>query len=236
MKTVKFKELPKKVISFLMRDVGLFYQDDYKIELDWLHTLREWSKATDEERLAYAEWRYRKGVSYSPIRGGVGNVVSGGEMSIVGGGIIHETENGSSIVNSAQHYNLIYTDGNWAEIISEPEKKHRPIKCSPQVNPEPEIKAGDEVEVSDDGEKWVTGVFIIYVNNIPFIQKDAYTLIGYNHIRKPDPDKELRGIAKEIMKSDELFEWKSKENTFTNLSMNEIESMLIEALKKGKEL
>lgn len=64
MKSVKFKELPEKVQTFLYENqhsLGYFCPEN-DIQLNWLHNISIWDKATDEERLAYAEWRYNFGV------------------------------------------------------------------------------------------------------------------------------------------------------------------------------
>lgn len=111
MKTeVKFRELPEKVQGFLMRMFGVLNS----IGLDWLHNLPEWSQATDDERLAYAEWRYKDGVRYNyPDAPWLGDRTAQGLIRI---------GKDSNIVDDI--FTIYEHEKNkWAEIISEPEEK-----------------------------------------------------------------------------------------------------------------
>lgn len=222
MKTVKFKDLPEKVLEFCNR-IGYAWIGNI-VDTEWLHTKADWSKATDEERLAYAEWRYKKGISYIPIRGGVVSVVSNGEMLVFNNDCLHESLNGESIINEADCYNLVY-DGKWAEIISEPKKE------------EPTFKAGDEVEVrikdwsENEWRNRIYGCFLFDSHWCRF--KDDNYLFKFDEIRKPDPDKVYREMAMEFL-HEKVYSFENLEQ-FMMLKQGLIE-LTTEAIKKVKEL
>lgn len=84
--------------------------------------LIDWTKATDEERLAYAEWRYPKGTQFKCVllhgQGKVESYVLNDEKIFCAGG---SNEKGFAM--------YVYANGKWAEIISEPEEKECDKPC-----------------------------------------------------------------------------------------------------------
>jgi len=256
MKTVKFKDLPEKVQTFLYENqhsLGYFCPEN-DIQLNWLHNISIWDKATDEERLAYAEWRYKFGVRLK-------DAYDDEEYDLKLRSTIFYLEKDPRsphdimLTRNERHTDITIYDSDkkkWAEIIEEPEKEDVEMNASikrdvEQVlaeDSEPTFKAGDEVEVSHNG--------LIYNDENYFFTggttaKGLYicegaskngALYAFQHIRKPDPDKIYRAIAKEMMTKEGIGDivW----YTHVGISLDKIESMLIEALiealKKGKGL
>lgn len=238
MKSVKFKALPLKVRRFVNRMIGKVFDQNDNIPLNWLHSIVNWSKATDEERLAYAEWKYPKGTKitciYNPSHYGFVEF-----HKLNSQGWIYSC--GGSVPNIARY---IYARGKWASIISEPEKEDFEMNASikrdvEQVlaeDSEPTFKAGEYVEgiyagEGSYGEFWFTGGKT--KDEGRFICEDKHGgLLFFTEIRKIDPDKTYREIAKEMIGNARVHEFTSIEY----ITVESAESMLIEALKKGKEL
>lgn len=229
MKTVKFKDLPEKVQEFLVRVLRFNKDGQGGVLTDWLHTIHEWSKATDEERLAYAEWKYPKGTKVKAY-----NTNTNLNDFIVEGYFVSNQPIVSCASTSSKSrtlYRLI--ENRWATIISEPEKEDFEMNASikrdvEQIlaeDSEPTFKAGDEVVYQGSTISKVIHVFdgMAWIKNA---DQNYGSLVRLSDLRKyePDPDKVYREIAKEIM--DRYIERDNKR----------IEQILIEALKKGKEL
>ena len=247
MKTVKFKDLPGKVQTFLYENqhsLGYFCPEN-DIQLNWLHNISIWDKATDEERLAYAEWKYPKGTKiaciYNPSHYGFVEF-----HKLNSQGWIYSC--GGSAPNIARY---IYARGKWAEIISDSEKKeiermlreskHKPLISS--ASKEPTFKAGDEVDcfVENGSEKeWIPAIFYAKAFHEKRPWKECYVVAYKNtgnvdivtELRKPDPDKVYREMAKEMIGNARVHEFTSIEY----ITVESAESMLIEALKKWKGL
>lgn len=230
MKTVKFKELPEKVREFLQREYAFAFILSDSVELDWLHKINEWSKATDEERLAYAEWRFPKGKKFKKLnlfRDGGKEIVSSGEIEISSAGI---DVDGNFLyyvdVNSSDPTQV----NKWAEIIEEVNVDFNP-KSGHWLG-EPTFKAGDEVEYQGSTISKVVHVFdgMAWIKNAD--QKYG-SLVDLSNLRKPDPDKVYREIAKEFLR-EKVYSFDNLEH-FTVPKQGLIE-LIIEAIKKGKEL
>lgn len=106
---------------------------------------------------------------------------------------------------------------------------------------ETEFKAGDEVEVSDTEGTWeeLKRVYMFFADGRHWVNMGEDLVATYKYIRKPDPDKVYREIAKEIMKSRSLnFEkYGSRDGcNYMEFDREFLEETLIEAIKKGKEL
>ena len=99
-----------------------------------------------------------------------------------------------------------------------------------------EFKAGEYVEgiyagEGSYGEFWFTGGKT--KDEGRFICEDKHGgLLFFTEIRKIDPDKTYREIAKEMIGNARVHEFTSIEY----ITVESAESMLIEALKKGKRL
>lgn len=308
MKTVKFKDLPEKVQEFLKRN-GTTYCSDGVVDLSWLHALPLWRCATDEERLAYAEWRYPKGTKFKRLIPDYETYICFGEPRLA----IYDHQN--NWIFDGDGVAIYDSDKNkWAEIIEEPFN----LTDTGDFRSEPEFKAGEIVEVWNtdtetdlqpakyrffaDGKHWVETCASDIVVNFKNIRKpdaltkakqtlhnhiqsnsekvkqdldkmralsnefkagdevvldgsDAKTVFTIIHIfngmawvksesmmfgilvmlhrlRKSDPDKHLREIAKEIAMSFPTLIYCEE----THFHEQSVEQMLIEALKKGKEL
>ena len=79
----------------------------------------------------------------------------------------------------------------------------------------------------------MSGIYALQHNGIHFREENEYKLIGYVYVRKPDPDKVYREIAKELMKT--IYRCIT-DNSRKYIDSADVELMLIEAIKKGKEL
>lgn len=205
MKTeVKFRELPEKVQKFIGRIFGLY--DQFTVQLNWFHTLPEWKDATNEERMAYAEWRYPVGVVFkNPLPEHPFDIgQSSGKFMFTDNGIADEAVDGSCVYDNRS--------GKWAEIVSlpdikeaSPEVQQEFVKANPGMQHVEEFQAGEVVDVFwDHSEKWdcdgwrylgiknSTGSFVCEWEKTPEVQL-------FSKIRKIDPDRELKEIAKPIM-------------------------------------
>lgn len=117
-KEMKFSELPEKVQGFLRRQYddtdadGLVYDPEDTINLNWLHNKADWSKATNEERLDYAEFVYLKGTEIISTQESYG-FVDDGKFCFYHGNIYCNNE-------ERELYNKV--TGKWAQIISTPEE------------------------------------------------------------------------------------------------------------------
>lgn len=216
MRIVKFKDLPEKVREFLLREYFGFAGDYDEIGLIWLHAKAGWSKAKDEERLAYAEWKYPKGTKFKPAHVPNSSHVceASGKFTIMSENFIYDP---SCFYNNLLIHHFWY-EGKWAEIIEEEE--------------EPTFKAGDEVEYQGSTISKVIHVFdgITWIKNAD--QKYG-SLVDLSNLRKPDPDKVYREIADDIL-SRKSYEFATIKEF--SLKRNELLNLLIEALKKGKDL
>ncbi len=112
---------------------------------------------------------------------------------------------------------------------------------------EPEFKAGDEVEVWDDEDFKSEKLYRFFADGKHWVSSsmDHEGVVTYKHIRKPEPDKHLREIASSLESKyvKGRTTWCDKEKSFDgrrrvdyHFFEGDLESMLIEALKKGKEL
>lgn len=229
MKTVKFKELPEKVQTFLYENqhsLGYFCPEN-DIQLNWLHNISIWDKATDKERLAYAEWKYPIGTKYVAVM--VSDIRSGGKIHTAAHAPIATTvaPEGNTIEVGVGY---VYSDATgWAEIVGESEKE------------EPKFKAGDMVEgrMKNWQEDVWTGEKLIYTGAKTksglFICEYADGEVAcFIAIKKTDPDKKYKDAAKEMMTKEGIGDIGGY--THVGISPGKLESMLIEALKKGKEL
>lgn len=104
---------------------------------------------------------------------------------------------------------------------------------------EPTFKAGDEVEGSFDS-KFFTDEYYFYTggkNSRGYYICEGATkngaLYAFPIIRKLDPDKKYKDAAKEMMTKEGIGDIGGY--THVGITPGKIESMLIEALKKGKE-
>ena len=95
-----------------------------------------------------------------------------------------------------------------------------------------EFKAGDEVEYQGSTISKVVHVFdgMAWIKNAD--QKYG-SLVDLSNLRKPDPDKVYREIAKEFLR-EKVYSFDNLEH-FTVPKQGLIE-LIIEAIKKGKEL
>lgn len=101
-----------------------------------------------------------------------------------------------------------------------------------------EFKSGDEVEYQGSTISKVVHVFdgMAWIKNAD--QKYG-SLVDLSNLRKPDPDKVYREIAKEIMDSRHLIQetyYSNTEGERHSFDREFLEETLIEAIKKGKEL
>lgn len=251
MKSVKFKDLPDKVRGFISRLNGAIYDEN----LDWLHEWDKWSLATDDERLAYAEWMYKFGVRLK-------DAYDDEEYDLKLRDTIFYLEKDPRsphdimLTRNEHHTDITIYDSDkkkWAEIIEEPDaltKAKQALHDHIQSNPEKvkqdldkmrdlsnEFKAGDEVD-GQHNSRFYTDESFIYTGGKntkgEFIceQKVTGRLFAFTEIRKIDPDKVYREIAKEIIGNARVHEFTSIEY----ITVESAESMLIEALKKGKGL
>lgn len=227
MKTVKFKDLPGKVQGFVNRMIGKVFDPNDNIPLNWLHSIVNWSKATDEERLAYARWKYPIGVKFIDYQTN-GTLTSAGKS-----------------FSLAWFYD--YAKNKWAEIISEPEKidwskankDNIPLEDEPGGE-EPTFKAGDEVDVKNYEALWVNGAEtskIIHINGdsawVINSQFSRGIIVPLCDLRLSHNNDVYREMAKEFLR-EKVYE-------FENLSYHTIEKqglieLVTEAIKKGKEL
>lgn len=250
MKTVKFKELPEKVQTFLYENqhsLGYFYPEN-DIQLNWLHNISIWDKATDEERLAYAEWRYKFGVRLKDAYDDEDYDLKLRDTIFY---LEKDPRSPHDILLTRHSHDTditIYDSDKkkWAEIIEEPEKEDFEMNASikrdvEQVlaeDSEPTFKAGEYVEgiyagEGSYGEFWFTGGKT--KDEGRFICEDKHGgLLFFTEIRKIDPDKAYRAIAKEMMAKEGIDDL--GQHTPVEILSGKIESMLIEALKKGKGL
>lgn len=249
MKTVEFKDLPNKVRGLIIRLNDSIYNEDYRIDLYCLHKWNKWSQATDEERLAYAEWRYKFGVRLK-------DAYDDEEYDLKLRDTIFYLEKDPRsphdiILTRHEHHTdiTIYdSDKNkWAEIIEEPEKEDEIIEefVDDFTNKmtelgskfKPEFKAGDEAVLDGSGAKTVFTIIHIF-DGMAWIKYESMMfgrLVMLHRLRKPDPDAKLKEIASEIIANEGLL-FTQFENFVTGLSNDRLKKMLIEALKKGKSL
>lgn len=211
MKTVKFKELPEKVREFLQREFACAFVSTDTVQLDWLSTLKEWSKATHDERLAYAEWRYKDGDTIGKWSG-EGFFTLKKPFKIWEGNVLDQ--NGVCVYSESH--------SKFAEIIEdEVEEKEE----------EPTFKAGDEATL--DGSDANTVFKIVHIQDgRAWIKTEGMMfgrLVMLYRLRKPAPDKVYIEIAKEILKKWDLIE----DDGYVD---PDVLSCVIEAIKKGKEL
>lgn len=226
MKTVKFKDLPYKVQNFLVRTSTNVYMEYSIINLDALHSEYDWSKATDEERLAYAEWKYKDGTKFVLHNGYMVEVTEGAITTTYLPKpietVIYAPVLGSPSSNS---HEMIYNGAKWAEIVEEKE--------------EPIFKAGDGVDHKYINSEWLSNG-LIFTGGITscglYLCEDKHGNIRQcERIRKPDPDKVYREMAKEMIERyvNQINKHNHNEHIFVD---DDCENMLIEAIKKGKEL
>lgn len=232
MKT-EFTKLPKGVQEFINREGLGCYFFDGEISLKMLHTLKEWSKATDEERLAYAYWKYPRGVKFIDQETN-GALTSAGESFSIAWFYDFKTHKWAEIIEEKEE-KIIFNSSD----ISDLDKKEieRMLKESVKTpfilsNPEPIFKAGDEVEYQGSTISKVIHVFdgMAWIKNAD--QKYG-SLVDLSNLRKPDPDKVYREIAKEFLR-EKVYSFDNLEH-FTVPKQGLIE-LIIEAIKKGKEL
>lgn len=213
----------------------------------------DWSKASIDEKLKEAEkyiGEYAKDIDRSKDNFGVKKVES---LEDYGDGDIWafvdvETKLEPVIQLYCRERNQ------WAEIVEEPEKGvsklrdelNETFKESYNVDltwkPEPtqEIKAGDVVNIIGIKSKIYTVIHIDGNNAwIKNADQNYGSLVRLSDLRKPDPDKVYREIAKEIMKKKSLTcdKYGGREGmTYHEFDNEFLQGVLIEALKKGKEL
>lgn len=217
----------------------------------------DWSRARDEERLAYAELMYLKGTKILSTMGTDGVVKKLNKVWEENNGCLyvdgHSDELGDVVLE-------IWNRHKWAEIIEESvasignigDKKN--TESVEYIGLRPEFKAGDEVEVRynvwNKGE-WRKRTYCCFLFGRHWCRYGSeLEMVSYDEIRKPDPDKELREIAKELIKKyvkgtassgkgGVFSPYKISEYVFED---NGLEQMLIEmgkrveALKKAKNL
>lgn len=227
MKTVKFKDIHEKVQGFLNRVFDANFPSSYKLDLDWLHALPFWSRATDEERLAYAELRYPKGTKIERLIPDYETYICFGEPRLA----IYNYQN--NWIFDGDGIGIYDPDKNkWAEIIEEPFN----LTDTGAFSSEPEFKAGDEVDHKFVNSEWLSEG-LRFTGGVTsqglYICEDKHGSIKQcEQIRKSDPDKHLREIAKEIAMSFPTLIYCEE----THFHEQSVEQMLIEALKKGKSL
>ena len=186
--------------------------------------MSDWSKATDEERLAYAEWRYKKGMN-------VNCAYDYRKYNIVDFIYTKDNTHPKDIwVNDGLLCLYDSGENKWAEIIEEVNVDFNP-KSGHWLG-EPTFKAGDEVEYQGSTISKVIHVFdgMAWIKNAD--QKYG-SLVDLSNLRKPDPDKVYRGIAKGLMKTTYRC---ITDNGIRYIDSKDVEQMLIEAIKKCKEL
>lgn len=190
MKRVQFKDLPEKVQGFLLRE---FFKQNGKyvlatdvIRLDWLHPLPLWSLATDDERLAYAEWRYKIGVRLK-------DAYDDEEYDLKLRDTIFYLEKDPMsphdilLTRHEHHTDITIYDSDknkWAEIIEEPFN----LTDTGDFRSEPEFKAGEIVDVwnTDTEMDLQPAKYRFFADGKHWVETCASDIVvNFKNIRKP---------------------------------------------------